>query len=507
LKGGNEWMNLDQMLQIHAKSNPEKKAVGWEDFSLTYKELNDNVQKLANQFFLNGIEVGDRIAIILANCPEFIISYYACMRVGALSVTINPTLTSRELGIIMNDCEPKIVICNQVVNETLQNTNLNVEPQYLTVNHFSLNEILEHGPVENVIPRFKAEECSIIYTSGTTGIPKGAVLTYDNLYHNAKTFAESFGMTEKERTLIVAPLFHTAAQTNCLNATIYSGGFNYLLPRWISTTNTLQTMEDERITFFFGPPTMYTYILNEQNLDKYNLSLRIVYTGAAPLPEEIFNKWTETFGFEIVEGYGLTETSPVVSFNPPNGRKKLRSIGLPMKDVHVKIVNELLEEAQVNEPGELLVKGPNVMKGYWNRPEENRKVFVDGWFRTGDVAKKDEDGYLYIVDRKKDMIIRSGFNIYPREIEEVLYQHPAVLEAAVIGCPDAEKGELVKAVITLKQEVGEDFQKELETFCRKNLSGFKVPQQFEIVKEFPKTTTGKIMKTKLRDLYTEKSGK
>lgn len=497
-------MNLDLALQKHAAANPEKPAIGWESGAYTYKELNGKVKKLANQFRNHGIIAGDRIAIILENCPEFVVSYFACMRAGAISVTINPSMTSRELGIILNDSQPEIIITNNRVHDILLQTKLTVIPSYLIVNgpDSSFYTFLQNGTEKHFLSA-GIEECSIIYTSGTTGIPKGAVLTHDSLYHNAKTFAESFGMKENEKTLIVAPLFHTAAQTNCLNATIYSGGYNYLLTRWKSAKITLRTMEEQGITFFFGPPTMYTYLLHEPDVHTYQVKLRIAYTGAAPLPEEIFTKWRETFGFEITEGYGLTETSPVVCFNPPFGSKKLRSVGLPMKDVKVKIVNELLEEVQVDEPGELLVQGPNVMKGYWNRPEETKAVFVDGWFRTGDIAKKDSDGYLYIVDRKKDMIIRSGFNIYPREVEEVLYQHPSILEAAVIGYPEKEKGEMVKAVVTLKQGCNkENVAEELEAFCRRNLTGYKVPKIFEVVDELPKTTSGKIIKGKLRELYT-----
>jgi long-chain acyl-CoA synthetase len=495
-------MNLDAALHEHARTNPNQLAVGWEANSYTYKELDRKVQRLANQFRRNGIEKGDRIAIILANCPEFILSYYACMRVGAISVPINPSLTPREYSVIINDSLPKYIVTNPDVYKKLVEVTMQEYPKYLLVDvHSDSFHSFLQGGVPDYIAYEMVEECTIIYTSGTTGTPKGAVLTHDNLYHNAKTFAEAFGMTNEDKTLIVAPVFHSAAQSNCLNTMIYSGGYSYLLPRWKSSENTLRTMEKEEITFFFGPPTMYTYILNDPNISEYHIKLRNAYTGASPLPEEIFNKWFETFGFKIVEGYGLTETSPVVTVNPPYGIKKLRSVGLPIKDVEVKIVNELFEEVKTGKTGELLVKGSNVMKGYWNRPEENEAAFVDGWFRTGDIAKKDHEGYIYIVDRKKDMIIRSGFNVYPREIEEVLYQHPAVLEAAVIGYPDADKGELVKAVVTLKDESLGYIADELKEYCREYLATYKVPEKIEIVKELPKTTTGKILKTMLREIY------
>ncbi|WP_052343542.1 AMP-binding protein [Bacillus massiliigorillae] len=470
-------MNLDYVLQNHAHMNPEKNAIGWETSVLSYQELNAKIQRLANQFSLNGIEPRDRVAIILNNCPEFIISYYACMRVGAISVPINPTLTYRELAIILNDCSPKIIITNETVIETLKKIEIEKDPLYLNVHSQVFSELLHNGSISSIDNTVVVEETSIIYTSGTTGLPKGAVLTHHNLFHNAKTFAEALEMSNQEKTLIVSPLFHTAAQTCCLNATIYSGGYSHLLPRWTSSTQTLRTMEDKEISFFFGPPTMYTYLLNDPNNKNYNLNLRIAFCGSAPLPEKIFNKWYETFGFEIIEGYGLSETSPVVTINPLKGRKKSGSIGIPIQDVKVKIVNELMQEVSKEVPGELIVQGPNVMKGYWKRPKENKQAFVDGWFKTGDIAKKDSDGYFYIVDRKKDLIIRSGFNIYPREVEEVLYQHSSVLEVAVIGYPDADKGELVKAIITLKQDYQLNLEEELKEYCIGKLATYKIPQK------------------------------
>ncbi|WP_404332702.1 class I adenylate-forming enzyme family protein [Mesobacillus maritimus] len=494
-------MNLDRLLQKHAESKPENLALGWEGGTYTYRELNEKVQKLANQFYLNEIKQGERIAIILENSPEFVISYYASMRVGAINVPINPALTSREFEIIINDSAPTIIVTNEAVNNILKKTKLVCNPKYLLPTDQGFSDLLQDGPAERLIVGVDTEDCTILYTSGTTGLPKGAVLTHHNLFHNAKTFAEAFDLNEKDKTLIVPPLSHIAAQSNCLNTTLYCGGFSFMLSRWKSSTKTLSTMEEQRTTFFFGPPTMYTYMLNDPEINRYQLKLRFAYTGASPLPEHIFEKWTEIFGFEIVEGYGLTECSPVVSVNPPHGRKKLGSVGLPIHDVNVKIVNDLLEEVPIGESGELLVQGPNVMKGYYNRTEENNYAFVEGWFRTGDIAKLDKEGYLYIVDRKKDMIIRSGFNVYPREIEEILYQHPAVLEVAVIGYPDEERGEMVKAVLTLKSEHFVNIIEELKAFCKERLATYKVPSKFEIVKELPKTSSGKIVKGKLRELY------
>ncbi|SEI87359.1 long-chain acyl-CoA synthetase [Bhargavaea ginsengi] len=490
-------MNLDLKLQKHAEHRPESPAIGWDTGELTYRQLNERIQKLANRFMERGIGPGDKVAIILENSPELVISYYASMRAGVINVPVNPSLASREYGVILNDCRPKLIITEIKIVEKVKNSGLDW-PVELIVTGPDFDRYIDQG---GAAPgNHYQEDCTILYTSGTTGVPKGAVLTHDNLYINADVFGRNLGLTDRDRTLIVAPLTHIAAQSNLLNPTLISGGYCYLLKRWKSTVETLGKMEKKRITYFFGPPTMITYILNEPALVDYDLKLRLTYTGAAPLPEEIFQRWTERFGFEIVEGYGLTETSPVVCMNPAVGKKKLRSVGLPIEDVQVKIMSEGFEEVPPGTPGELVVKGPNVMKGYYKREEENRKAFRDGWFKTGDVAMKDDEGYIYIIDRKKDLIIRSGFNVYPREVEEVLYMHPAILEAAVIGTPHPEKGETVVAVLTLRDGYGESVVEKLEHFCRERLASYKVPSEFRVVAEFPKTNSGKIMKAKLKEV-------
>lgn len=494
-------MTLDLELQKHANANPYKVALEWEAGSYTYGQLNEKVQKLAEKWHLDGIEAGDRIAIILENTPEFVISYYACMRLGVVSVPINPSLTRREYEVILRDSVPKVVVTSYKVKEVIKDIPALVHAMVITIDDGGLDNYMQHEQPVQLPEANHVEDCTILYTSGTTGMPKGAILTHHNLFSNAKTFAEWMKITADDRALIVAPLSHIAAQTNLLNTTIVSGGYFYLLKRWESSKKTLQVMEEKDITFFFGPPTMYTYMLNEPNVENYQLKLKVAYTGASSLPKSIFERWREVFGFEIVEGYGLTECSPVVSANPIDGQKKIGSVGLPITDVQVKIVNDQFEEVPVGEVGELVVKGPSVMKGYFNREKENQEAFYDGWFRTGDIAKQDEDGYLYIVDRKKDVIIRSGFNVYPREVEEVLYSHPAVLEAAVIGVPDEEKGELVKAVITFKPGFSERIVDDIKKFCKTRLATYKIPTEFEVVDEIPKTNTGKILKHQLRKMY------
>lgn len=484
------------MLKKHAKDTSDNPVLGWGENQYTYKELNDLVQNFAENLYLKGVQKGDKIAIILNNSSEFVISYYGCMRVGAISVPINPALTSREIEVVLKDCKPRIVVLDEKVSLKLKDLKLSFYYEEVEISTDKFKELLQDVDSASINLSY-SEECTILYTSGTTGDPKGAILTHNGLYHNAKVFSKAFPLDNNDRTLIVTPLTHIAALSNCLNTTIYCGGYNYLMDRWKSSSETLNTMEEQKITFFFGPPTMYTYILNDPNVSAFNSVLKYAYTGAAPLPEEIFNKWIDIFGFEIIEGYGLTECSPVVTMNPPQGKKKIGSIGLPIKDVQTKIVDDHFNEVAIGEIGELVVKGPNVMKGYLNKLTENQKSFKDGWFKTGDIAKRDEEGYLYIVDRKKDLIIRSGFNVYPREVEEVLYKHPAILEVAVVGCKDKERGELVKAVLTNKKgySVSTD---ELQQYCRARLATYKVPSIIEIVDELPKNNTGKILKNKLR---------
>jgi long-chain acyl-CoA synthetase len=492
---------LDQLIEQHATINPDGSSIGSEKGIYSYKELNGRINRLTNSFLDAGITQADRIGILLMNQEEFVFTYYACMRVGAVSVPMNPVLSSRELQVILSDCQPKIIVTNESLLGKISQLDLAFKPILLNVDDpHSFKAFLDSGNENAYISTNTPEEATIIYTSGTTGLPKGAILTHSNLLSNAETFAKTMSMNSQERTLIVAPVFHSAAQTCCLNATVCSGGYNYLLERWESSTKTLKTMEQEQISFFFGPPTMYTYMLQDPNLETYHLRLRIAFSGAAPLPIEIFNKWKELFGFEIVEGYGLSETSPVVTINPPQGLKKPGSIGIPIEHVQVKIMDQEGTELPDGQVGELVVKGPNVMKGYWQKHVETASVMHEDWFHTGDMGRKDEDGYFYIVDRKKDMINRAGFKVYPREVEEVIYQYPAILEVAVVGIPDPERGEEIKAFITLKDGHPAPTLYELQTFCKEYLASYKVPKILEILDQMPKTVSGKILKTKLRNI-------
>lgn len=504
-------MNFPVQIQRLAELHPDKPALVWKEGMYTYRELNDDVNRFGHALRRLGLQQGDRVALQLLNCPEFVVAYLAAMKIGGVIVPVNPLYKGKDLGDIIKDSEASVLITSYGSAENI----IKLRPSLENFNHLiligngsqssefdalSFDELKNHENSDEItVPLEDSQLAEIIYTSGTTGFAKGAMLTHRNLYSNAKTYSEVMGCTADERILLVAPAFHSAAQTCCLTNGFVCGGTSYLLERWTNATETLKAMQEWEITFFFGPPTMYTFLLGHPQIDSFKLKLRIAFTGAASLPIEIFNKWRDTFGFEIVEGYGLSETSPMATVNPPDGIKKSGSIGYQIPSVETRIFNESGRELPTGEIGEIVIKGPNVMAGYWNNPEATAQAIRDGWFYTGDLAYKDEDGYIFIVDRKKDMINRGGLKVYPREVEEVLYRHPAVMETAVIGIPDALSGEAVKAFIVLRE--GQQARaSEFKRFCNEHLANFKVPKSIEILEALPKTATGKVLKTELRKI-------
>ncbi|MBO8173567.1 MAG: long-chain fatty acid--CoA ligase [Bacillaceae bacterium] len=504
-------MNFADTITRIASENPEKSAVETPDIRLSYLELEQKINQTANAFKTIGLEKGERVLIQISNRPEFMYCYFAAMKMGAIIVPINPLYTPSEISYIAENSEPAIYVCEHSSQGNIRTVE---EKSAKLIKSLVLDHEDEDMNFQNWIDRQapdytradfdEHDVCEILYTSGTTGKPKGAMLTHHSLYTNADTYKETMQVVESDKSLIVAPLYHAAAQTNCMNTLVLAGATNFLLPKFDPKT-ILQTIEEEEITYFFGPPTMYTIILNNPDLEKYDLNLRIAFTGSSPLPVEVFHKWKDIFGFEILEGYGLSECSPVVTMHTPDGIKKPGSIGPTIDGVEVKIVNENGEELPNGEVGELIVRGPNVMKGYWRRPDATEKAIRNGWFHTGDLGYRDDDNFFYIADRQKDMINRGGMKIYPREVEEVLYQHPQVLEASVIGVPDPVMGEEIKACITLRNpEDSIDFDA-LSEFCRKHLAPYKIPRLYEVLDEMPKTLSGKIKKTDLRQWHEQKA--
>lgn len=499
-------MNLINEITKFSTINPHKVAVKGLQFQVTYQQLEEKINQTANAFKTLGVKENERVLIQIGNRVEFLYSYFAAMKMNAIIVPINPTYTPDEMSFIASDCQPSLYICEQASKENIDT----IKKQSKKLKHFLLLDEADEAlsfdaqiaQQSNVHESFVGDDhavCEILYTSGTTGLPKGAMLTHDGLAGNAKTYSEILQCNEQDIALIVAPLYHAASQTNCLNTMIVSGATCYIMPKF-SPNQVLDILQDEEISYFFGPPTMYTILLNNEQIEKYTFNLRIAFTGAASMPVSIHKRWKEIFGFDILEGYGLSECSPIVANHRPGEVIKYGSVGPALPGVMVKIVDEKDQEVPIGEVGEVVVKGPNVMKGYWNRPEETNETLRNGWLHTGDLGYQDKDAYYYIVDRQKDMINQGGMKIYPREIEEVLYQYNSFLEVGVVGEPDEVMGENVVAYVTLKnpedaQEIG-DFEA-VKDFCKKKLAPYKIPKKFYIIDEMPKTLSGKIRKTEL----------
>ncbi|EPZ39620.1 MULTISPECIES: long-chain-fatty-acid--CoA ligase [Anoxybacillus] len=533
---------LQQFLKEAAEQFPHKTAIHFLGKELTYKEIYEQAIKLASYLQQLGLEKGDRVSIMLPNCPQAVISYYAVLFAGGIVVQTNPLYTERELQYQLNDSGAKIIIALDLLYPRI----IKVKA-HTNVEHMIITSIKDYLPFpKNVlypfvqkkqtgmIVRVKHEgDCHLFtkalslasgkvkeahvdpvedvallqYTGGTTGFPKAAMLTHYNL--TANTFMCTKWMYKCERgnesILGVLPFFHVYGMTAVMNLSIMEGYKMILLPKFDVET-TLKTIEKQRPTLFPGAPTIYIALLNHPSLKKYDLSsIKICISGSAPLPVEVQEQFETVTGGKIIEGYGLTEASPVTHSNFIWDGKRIKgSIGVPWPDTEAMIVSlETGERANVNEIGEIVVRGPQVMKGYWNRPEETAATLRDGWLYTGDLGYMNDEGYFFVVDRKKDMIIASGYNVYPREVEEVLYEHPKVQEAVVIGVPDAYRGETVKAFIVLKE--GEQCtEEELDQFMRSKLAAYKVPRIYEFRKELPKTAVGKILRRALVEEEKEK---
>jgi len=517
-----------------AQAPPARSAMIYFNRHVSYRQLLDEVQRVAGALRALGVRKGDRVAVMLPNTPQCVVAYYAVLWLGATVVMVNPLYTPRELEIQLKDSGATHIIALDVVYPRIVQAQAAASLQHVILT--SLNEympaplrwlfplvarrrglsanvpknadiirwpkLLHHEPLPEPAPVDPKEDVAVLqYTGGTTGTPKGAMLTHFNLYANCVQIEAWLNrMRGREvRVLAALPFFHVYGLTTVLNYAVFGGGTMILVPRF-EVNDVLKLIQRHKPHIFPGAPTMYVAIINHPGVAKLDLSsIEACVSGAAPLPVEVQTKFEELTGGRLVEGYGLTEASPVTHANPLWGYRKTGSIGVPWPDTDCRIVDpETGEDVPPGHPGELLVRGPQVMKGYWNKPEETAAVLKDGWLHTGDIATMDEDGFFYIVDRKKDVIIASGFNIYPREVEEVLYAHPAVKEAAVIGVPDPYRGETVKAFVVLKegQHATAD---ELIRHCRQHLAAYKVPREIEFRSELPKTLVGKVLRRVLRE--------
>ncbi|WP_017186306.1 long-chain-fatty-acid--CoA ligase [Alkalibacillus haloalkaliphilus] len=532
---------LQSYLVESTENYPDKTAINFLGKDLTFQELFDSARKVANYLQILGVEKGDRVAIMLPNTPQAVMSYYGALLAGAVVVQTNPLYTERELEYQMKDSGAKVIVCLDIllprVNAIREETELehvvttrikdylpfpkNVVQPILQKREYGLVVKPEHGGDTHVWTNIMddttveyeehdidpQEDLALLqYTGGTTGYPKGVMLTHSNLVSNTQMCQKWLYKTEygKETVLGILPFFHVYGMTTVMILSVMMAQKMVLIPKF-DVDNVLKAIHKERPTLFPGAPTIYIGLLNHPKLTKYDLSsIEACISGSAPLPVEVQEQFEKVTGGRLVEGYGLTETSPVTHANFVWENRRAGTIGVPWPDTDAKVFNaDTNEEQPVGEVGEIAVKGPQVMKGYWNKPDETEQSLKDGWFYTGDMGYMDEDGYFYIVDRKKDMIIAGGFNIYPREVEEVLYEHEGIQEAVVAGIPDPYRGETVKAYIVLKEDV-ELTEEELDQFCRENLAAFKVPKLYEFRDELPKTAVGKILRRKLVDEEKEK---
>lgn len=532
-----EKVPLQAFLTRANKKYPEKTAIHFLGKNISYKEFYESSLKFANYLRSIGIEKGDRVAIMLPNCPQSAIAYFGILYSGAIVVQTNPLYTERELQYQMINSGAKAIIAldllyprvTNIVKETAlehviitgikdylpfpknviypfiqkKEHGISIKVEHRGMNHLytEVMKIAKPNPI-NVDFDFEEDLALLQYTGGTTGPPKGVMLTHKNLISNtAMCNAWLYKCEEGEETVLgMLPFFHVYGMTTVLILTVMLGNKMVLLPKPEPDT-ALKTIDKQKPTLFPGAPTMYIGLLNHPDLGKYDLSsIKACISGSAALPVEVKEKFERVTGGKLVEGYGLTETSPVTHANfvwAGADREIKGSIGVPWPNTDCRVLGpESTEPLAPGEVGEIAIKGPQVMKGYWHLPEETEVVFRDGWFLTGDLGYMDEKGYFYIVDRKKDMIIASGFNVYPREVEEVLYEHDAILECVVAGIPDPYRGETVKAYIVLK-EGASITEEELDKFCRLQLAAFKVPRHYEFRTELPKTAVGKILRRAL----------
>ncbi|HEY9432541.1 MAG TPA: long-chain fatty acid--CoA ligase [Blastocatellia bacterium] len=520
---------LYQILQVASGAYREKPAVAFMGAFIDFGEAKKLVDLLATALHKLGVVKGDRVGIMLPNCPQYLLSFFAVVRLGAIVVNVNPIYTPREVELVAKDSGMRAIIALDLLAPNIFGVRANT-----AIEHVIVTSLLDYsatpdkapptpegalsfksliGGVDEVdLPRVEidpAEDVAVLqYTGGTTGVPKGAMLTHRNLYTNTlQSWAWAGPLTRQgdERYLMVIPYFHIYGQTVGLLLGAWNGAMQIPIPKF-DPNLLIEAIKQYKPTFFPGAPTLYISMLNHPEIKSCGLeNVRRFNSGSAPLPLEVIERFEKMSGAMLYEGYGLTEASPTTHSTPTLAKRKIGSIGLPFPSTDCKIVD--LETGErvvpVGEAGELCVRGPQVMKGYWNRPEETAIALRDGWLYTGDVARMDEDGFFYIVQRKKDMIIVSGFNVYPNEVEDVLFTHPAVLEAAVIGVPDQYRGEAVKAFITLRPGANATADEVIE-FCRASLAKYKVPSLIEFMPSLPKSAVGKVLRRELREMEAKK---
>ncbi len=490
-------MNVSHHVVRYAAVTPDQPALIFEGRTITYQALARDASHVAAWLRAQGVGPQDRVALLLPNCPEFVIGYLATLYVGATVVSLNGASKARALRHMLDDCRPSIVFVTPGSATEVPWSHLANAPTAVVVDGawpsaVPMGQLLEAqgagiGPID-VEPDHPA---AILYSSGTTGFPKGVVLSHRNVEFNSKAKRRYLGLRSYDRLMLFVPLFHVFGQNAILNAGLYSGA-TIVLCRRFHPDDTLADVARSAVTVFFGLPTVYAILLSRIQVERLG-SVRMWFSAAATLPEDLARRWHKSTGLAIQEGYGLTETSPFTCFNHLH-EHRLGSVGTPIEGVEIKVVDVSLgTDLSRHESGEVCVRGPNVMSGYWHGPDETDQAVVDGWFRTGDIGYLDDDGYLFLVDRLKDMVDVAGLKVWPSEVEQVLNEHPAVHLAAVFRRPDPDTGERVSSCVVL-QSGASVTKHDLLTWCRQNLARYKVPVELRFVNELPMSPSGKILR-------------
>ncbi|MBI5521737.1 MAG: long-chain fatty acid--CoA ligase [Desulfarculus sp.] len=527
-------LDIHALVRRKADQLPDKAALKFMGLTLTYGRLFDQVDRLATVLSKRGIKAGDRVVLLMPNCPQFVISFYALMRLGATAVLANPLNVERELVFKFQDSGAKALIVLDLLSQRVNNIKKQVTLELIVYTSLAdflpfplnllypikrgldktmpkvvierdahtvmLKELLKEQDAPPVVKIDPREMAVLIYSGGTTGVSKGIMLSHQALVANATQVCAWGNLNGQDSLLAVLPLFHGFGMSVCMNGPLSHGGTVILLPRF-NAQEVCRAINKERPTIFAGVPTMFIAIKELPDIDKYDLkSLRGIFVGAAPLPLAVMEEFSQRTGAALIEGYGLTEAVTAVACNPFLGTRKPGTIGIPFPDVEWKIVDlaDGVTEMPIGQAGEIILRGPDLMMGYLNLPDKTAETLKDGWLFTGDIGVMDEDGYITLVDRKKDLVIIGGFNVFPSEVDEVLHQHPQVAEAVAVGLPHPRKGEYLKAYVVPKAGQQIDPQ-EVIAFCQDNLTPYMVPREVEVRAELPKSMIGKVLRRSLRE--------
>ncbi|WP_221566557.1 class I adenylate-forming enzyme family protein [Alkalihalobacillus sp. TS-13] len=509
-------MNLGLSLSRNATRLPNKEAIVCEGRSFTYSELNREVNRLANGFIARGLSKGDKVAMMMKNSDQFVMVFYALMKAGAVAVPINFRLTASEVEYLLNDSDAKMVVFDEEFAEVMHRACKETPMVELKIcagkkafaDQLLLDSILSSDDCNPDVEVLESDDCEILYTSGTTGRPKGALFDHHRVFHVGINLTAMMGLTVEDRVIHIAPLYH-CAQLNLFMVLSTFLGCTQVIYQDFDPVQTLKAFEEHRISVFFGVPTMYNFFLQVPNGKEFDLSsVRKCAYGAAPMPLSLLEKSMDLFSHkQFYNLCGLTEGGPGgVCLTPSRHLDKIGAGGTPIPNTEVRVVDETGEDVATGQIGEFIIRGETVMKEYYNKSEETQETFRDGWLYTGDLATMDEEGYITLVDRKKDMIISGGENVYSTEVEQAIYAHPDVLETAVIGIPHEVWGETVAAVIVPQKEAVIN-PEEIKAFCREKLAGYKVPRMFYQMEQLPRNASGKVLKFQLRKHYIEQQAK